>query len=151
MSFDPYHSVEFRWGASGEELKTSPDGPLKQKMYKMEARLRNQLERVYNCPTPYSLGPENPIDINVRNWLSKYLSRELPLVTASSIPGQLPSMPVMTAIVTEKKPEIAIPSRQSLQPESGKQMMRLAGNLFRHVDDLVLEIIADHLKAQVKN
>jgi hypothetical protein len=57
LSFDPYHSVEFRWGAKGDELVSSPDDQTKRRFYQLEQRLRNQLERVYNQPTPLSMGP----------------------------------------------------------------------------------------------
>jgi hypothetical protein len=73
MSFDPYHSIEFRWGAQGEELATSPDNETKRRFYQLECRLRNQLERVYNQPTPLSMGPETPPEIDTRGWLAAYL------------------------------------------------------------------------------
>ena len=48
LSFDPYHCVERRWGADDpEELKSCPDGAVKQAWYFAEARLRNQLVRTY--------------------------------------------------------------------------------------------------------
>ncbi|HAE37725.1 MAG TPA: hypothetical protein DCG57_03685 [Candidatus Riflebacteria bacterium] len=73
MSFDPYHSIEFRWGAHGEELSTSPDNETKRRFYQLEYRLRNQLERVYNQPTPLSMGPETPPETDTRGWLTAYL------------------------------------------------------------------------------
>ena len=73
MSFDPYHSVEFRWGAQGEELASSPDNETKRRFYQLEYRLRNQLERVYNQPTPLSMGPEPPPQTDTISWLTAYL------------------------------------------------------------------------------
>ncbi|PKL51322.1 MAG: hypothetical protein CVV42_00290 [Candidatus Riflebacteria bacterium HGW-Riflebacteria-2] len=73
MSFDPYHSIEFRWGAQGEELASSPDDQTKRRFYQLEYRLRNQLERVYNQSTPLSMGPESPPMIDVCGWLAGYL------------------------------------------------------------------------------
>jgi len=73
MSFDPYHSIEFRWGAKGDELASSPDDQTKRRFYQLEYRLRNQLERVYNQPTPLSMGPEHPPVIDVCGWLAGYL------------------------------------------------------------------------------
>ncbi|HOY66062.1 MAG TPA: hypothetical protein PLP29_04185 [Candidatus Ozemobacteraceae bacterium] len=70
LSFDPYHAIEYRWGARGEELKTAPGDTTKVRMYERERRLRNQLERLYNVPTPLAMGPERPPDIDVRNWLA---------------------------------------------------------------------------------
>lgn len=56
MSFDPYHCVELRWGAtSAEELKTCPDGADKRAWYKAQDRLRNQLTRTYGEPMGWTL------------------------------------------------------------------------------------------------
>lgn len=73
LSFDPYHSIEYRWGATGEELASSPDGETKRRFYQLESKLRNQLERVYNQPTPLSMGPEQPPEVDVSSWLQAYL------------------------------------------------------------------------------
>ena len=73
LSFDPYHSIEYRWGATGQELATAHDGETKRKMYAQEKRLRNQLERVYGCNTPLSMGPEYHCSVDVRGWLYAYL------------------------------------------------------------------------------
>ncbi len=46
MSFDPYHCVERRWGASDpRELSTCRDGESKRAWYAAEQNLRNQIER----------------------------------------------------------------------------------------------------------
>lgn len=74
LSFDPYHSIEYRWGASGQELATANDGETKRKFYDLERRLRNQLERVYGCHTPLSMGPENHVAVNIRDWLYAYIN-----------------------------------------------------------------------------
>jgi len=48
MSFDPYHCVERRWGATSEsELATCQDDESKTRWYKAEQNLRNQAERIY--------------------------------------------------------------------------------------------------------
>ncbi|GAB4284395.1 MAG: hypothetical protein Kow0029_30950 [Candidatus Rifleibacteriota bacterium] len=73
FSFDPYHAAEFRWGAPDSELAASTDDQTKKRFYQLEARLRNQLERVYNQPTPLSMGPENPPEVNVKKWLTSFL------------------------------------------------------------------------------
>lgn len=73
LSFDPYHSIEYRWGAKGQELASANDGETKRKFYAMERTLRNQLERVYGCPTPLSMGPEYPVSVDVRGWLYAYV------------------------------------------------------------------------------
>ena len=48
LSFDPYHCVELRWGASGEERDSCPDSEPKLKWYEAEQRLRNQSDRTYD-------------------------------------------------------------------------------------------------------
>jgi hypothetical protein len=48
MSFDPYHCVERRWGAtSAEELASCKDDEAKARWYNAEQNLRNQAERIY--------------------------------------------------------------------------------------------------------
>ncbi|MGQ0742348.1 MAG: hypothetical protein ACT4OG_08680 [Alphaproteobacteria bacterium] len=47
MSFDPYHCIELRWGATGDELRTCADSASKRRWYEAEQRLRNQIERTY--------------------------------------------------------------------------------------------------------
>lgn len=93
LSFDPYHAPELRWGAEGAEAASSPDGEVKQRLYERERRLRHQLERVYNTPTPLALGPENPPDIDVRSWLASYLrgsTQSHPQRLAGYLPTAIP-------------------------------------------------------------
>ncbi len=73
LSFDPYHSIEFRWGARGDELASAGDGETKRRFYDNERRLRNQLERAYNQATPLNMGPESPVDVDIRGWLAGFL------------------------------------------------------------------------------
>lgn len=73
LSFDPYHAIEYRWGARGQELASVKDGDTKRRFYDLESRLRNQLERVYNQATPLSMGPETPPAVDIRSWLLTYL------------------------------------------------------------------------------
>lgn len=77
MSFDPYHSIEYRWGGGPEELALSPDNHTKIRFYELEYRLRNQLDRVYNQPTPLSMGPENPPEVSVHKLLTTFLQGQL--------------------------------------------------------------------------
>jgi hypothetical protein len=56
MSFDPYHCVELRWGASStEELSTCQDGADKRAWYQAQERLRNQTVRTYGEPMGWTL------------------------------------------------------------------------------------------------
>jgi len=49
MSFDPYHCVELRWGAtSREEMASCRDDRYKMQWYEAQQNLRNQTERTYD-------------------------------------------------------------------------------------------------------
>jgi len=55
MSFDPFHCIEMRWGAEGDERQSCPDGHDKGKWYEAEQRLRNQPDRTYDVTMNFSL------------------------------------------------------------------------------------------------
>jgi hypothetical protein len=55
LSFDPYHCVELRWGAQGNELNTCRDDSNKREWYDREKWLRYQHERDTNAFTGYTL------------------------------------------------------------------------------------------------
>ncbi|MBV9331042.1 MAG: hypothetical protein JOZ55_05770 [Alphaproteobacteria bacterium] len=44
LSFDPYHCIELRWGAEGQERESCPDGATKLRWYESERMQRNQTE-----------------------------------------------------------------------------------------------------------
>ena len=125
LSFDPYHSVEYRWGAKGAELATAGDGETKRRFYDQERRLRNQLERVYNQATPLAMGPETPVEVNVKGWLAAYLggrrvdtnilaiNREI--VAPVSEETSESANPV-EQIVVDQKPVIAVASIENTSP-----------------------------------
>jgi formylglycine-generating enzyme required for sulfatase activity len=80
LSFDPYHCVEHRWGASDpSELSTCRDDSVKQAWYSAEQNLRNQIDRTYDARMDYTLpdlqtpgpgkGVANPPDVDVRSFL----------------------------------------------------------------------------------
>jgi hypothetical protein len=80
MSFDPYHCIERRWGASDQrELATCPDSSEKRAWYAAEQKLRNQIDRTYEVEMDFSLeelretgpgrGVAQPPDIDVRGYL----------------------------------------------------------------------------------
>jgi hypothetical protein len=81
LSFDPYHCVEARWGASGSELASCPDNEIKRLWYQREKWLRFQIERAYEAKMDYSLdqltGPKpgagvaNPPDVDVLQLLQE--------------------------------------------------------------------------------
>lgn len=53
LSFDPYHCVELRWGARGQELASCPNDKDKMEWYNEEQYLRNQLERRLDLKMDY--------------------------------------------------------------------------------------------------
>ncbi|HEX3651829.1 MAG TPA: formylglycine-generating enzyme family protein [Rhizomicrobium sp.] len=80
LSFDPYHCIERRWGATDpNELATCRDGPEKQAWYAAEQNLRNQIDRTYDARMDFALadlqtpgrgkGVANPPDVDVRGFL----------------------------------------------------------------------------------
>jgi hypothetical protein len=59
MSFDPYHCVELRWGAEGDERRSCPDNKTKLKWYEAEQRLRNQPDRTYDLQMGFDIDELN--------------------------------------------------------------------------------------------
>ncbi|MEJ0025993.1 MAG: hypothetical protein WDN01_08195 [Rhizomicrobium sp.] len=59
LSFDPYHCVELRWGADGDERQSCTDGKAKQRWYEAEQRLRNQSDRTYDLQMGFSIAELN--------------------------------------------------------------------------------------------
>jgi hypothetical protein len=56
ISFDPYHCVELRWGASDDELRSCGDSVAKRRWYEAEQRLRNQIDRTYGVYMGFDIG-----------------------------------------------------------------------------------------------
>lgn len=93
FSFDPYHCPELRWGASGAELATCPDGEIKRAWYDAQERLRNQTERTYDVPMGFTLaqlkarapgsGVDVPPDVDVMAVLG---GGEAPEMRSSAAP-----------------------------------------------------------------
>ena len=85
MSFDPYLCIEHRWGATGAEAASCPDGERKENWYAALQRLRNQPERTYNIPMNFSVedlehhkrgsGIEAPPDIDIKALIDNMGSR----------------------------------------------------------------------------
>tara|TARA_B100000609_G_C17220803_1_gene439918 strand:+ start:3589 stop:5139 length:1551 start_codon:yes stop_codon:yes gene_type:complete len=80
LSFDPYHCIELRWGADGQEKNSCPDRGDKLDWYEAEQGLRNQLERTYDAFMGYDLqetrrklGVSTPPDVNLRGLLERSL------------------------------------------------------------------------------
>lgn len=81
LSFDPYHCVELRWGASSEEeLASCQDDPVKREWYSRERWLRYQWERRFDVRMNYSLeeltgpfpgvGVARPPDVDIVGYLT---------------------------------------------------------------------------------
>jgi hypothetical protein len=77
MSFDPYHCIERRWGAtSAEELATCSDDRTKRRWYDAQQRLRNQIDRTYDTRMDFTVsqledavpgsGADNPPETDVK-------------------------------------------------------------------------------------
>ncbi|MEQ8745247.1 hypothetical protein [Pyruvatibacter sp.] len=108
MSFDPYHCIERRWGASDPaELASCNDGPLKTAWYEAEQHLRYQIDRTYDVDMGHDLaslqapgkglysgrGVEAPPEVNIpallaRNLATKVEARnDVPVVPVSTLPN----------------------------------------------------------------
>jgi hypothetical protein len=64
LDFDPYHCIERRWGATGDELSSCKDGDMKERWYTAEQHLRNQIDRTYDVYMGFSL---SQLERNVLN------------------------------------------------------------------------------------
>jgi hypothetical protein len=59
FSFDPYHCIELRWGAGGDERESCPDSKAKRRWYEAEQRLRNQPDRTYDIQMGFNIAELN--------------------------------------------------------------------------------------------
>jgi hypothetical protein len=87
LSFDPYHCIERRWGATQPaELMTCRDDPFKADWYAAEQNLRNQIDRTYEARMDFGLqdlragagpgrGVPTPPDIDARGYLITLISQ----------------------------------------------------------------------------
>jgi hypothetical protein len=108
LSFDPYHCIERRWGASGPELASCRDEPFKASWYEAEQNLRNQIDRTYDARMNFDLaelrqgpGPGKgvgaPPDIDVRAYLLQMIAHPpvimppAPPIPPKGSPAPLPS------------------------------------------------------------
>jgi hypothetical protein len=124
MSFDPYHCVERRWGATdAAELRSCPDGPDKQAWYVAEGRLRNQLTRTYGEPMGWTLaqlqdksldiGFDDPPEVDVEQVLEGRVTfAELQETEAAAPRRQArPRRPAAApAVVRTARPRLVVPT-----------------------------------------
>ncbi|MBS0471391.1 MAG: hypothetical protein JSR60_09985 [Proteobacteria bacterium] len=97
FSFDPYHCIELRWGASGAERETCPDARDKRRWYEAEQRLRNQSDRTYDAQMGFSIaelndhvrwsGIDTPPPIDIKSLIDTMPDR-IPFVQPG--PGGMP-------------------------------------------------------------
>ena len=105
LSFDPYHCIERRWGASQPaELSTCRDDTTKAAWYAAQQGYRNQIDRTYDARMDFTLaelqGPISPgkgvalpADIDVKGYLLLVAQRQVrapsrpPISPASPAPG----------------------------------------------------------------
>jgi hypothetical protein len=79
LSFDPYHCIELRWGAAGEERESCPDAKPRLAWYEAEQRLRNQPDRTYDAfmgftpkellQKPKGSGIDNPPPVDIKGLI----------------------------------------------------------------------------------
>lgn len=80
MSFDPYHCVEQRWGAIGDELSSCRQEEIKNQWYEAEQLLRNTIERNYDLRMNYTvyelpnanIGTKTPMDLNIKKLIEAF-------------------------------------------------------------------------------
>lgn len=87
MSFDPYHCIERRWGATQQaEVDTCRDDAVKAEWYAAQQYLRNQIDRTYDARMDFNLfelkqgpGPGRGVatapDIDARGYLVTLISQ----------------------------------------------------------------------------
>jgi hypothetical protein len=96
MSFDPYHCVERRWGATDpRELSSCADGRVKRAWYVAEQSLRDQIDGTFDTGMGFALGQlsrpgfgkamAEPPDIDTRAYLTS--------MTVATRPGFRPGIP----------------------------------------------------------
>ncbi len=90
LSFDPYHCIERRWGATERsELASCKDGRKKRKWYEAQQNLRNQIDRTYDAFMGYTAaellqpggdgkGVAQPPDIDVKTLIESFHIRPAP-------------------------------------------------------------------------
>jgi hypothetical protein len=102
LSFDPYHCIERRWGATDPgELATCRDDGYKTEWYAAEQNLRNQIDRTYDARMDFGLaelkqgpgpgkGVASPPDIDTRSYLMGLMANRGPLPAPTGYPGAPP-------------------------------------------------------------
>ncbi|MBI1213549.1 MAG: hypothetical protein GC190_18980 [Alphaproteobacteria bacterium] len=120
LSFDPYHCIERRWGASGPEAATCRDGQVKTAWYQAEQNLRNQIDRTYDARMNFNLaelkqgpgpgkGVAAPPDIDVRAYLIAVIAHP-PVIAPAQPPAPVPPKGSPAPLPSTSKPRTAPPA-----------------------------------------
>jgi hypothetical protein len=92
MSFDPYHCIERRWGATSEtELATCKDDATKTRWYQAEQNLRNQVERSYTARARFTL-------VDLESNVPGSGTRKAPPADARAMIGKIGRGPMLAAM-----------------------------------------------------
>ena len=92
MSFDPYHCVERRWGATSEsELASCKDDETKTRWYQAEQNLRNQVERAYVARARFTLA-------DLENNAPGSGTRKAPPADVAAMIGRIGRGPILAAM-----------------------------------------------------
>ncbi len=90
LSFDPYHCIERRWGATERpEISSCKDGRKKRRWYEAQQNLRNQIDRTYDAfmghsaeellqPGGEGKGVAEAPDIDVKSLIESFHIRPVP-------------------------------------------------------------------------
>ena len=99
LSFDPYHCIERRWGATQPiEAMTCRDDATKSEWYAAEQALRNQIDRTYDACMDFTLhelkqgagpgrGVATPPDIDARGHLIALIAQRNALAAPPPLPA----------------------------------------------------------------
>ena len=107
MSFDPYHCIERRWGATDvSELASCRDGPKKTAWYDAEKHLRYQIDRTYDVDMGHDLqslqapgrglysgrGVDSPPDVDIPALLKRNLRTKVEAHNEQPVPDTAPAL-----------------------------------------------------------
>ncbi|HEX3431062.1 MAG TPA: formylglycine-generating enzyme family protein [Rhizomicrobium sp.] len=139
ISFDPYHCVERRWGATdAEELSSCRDGEVKRAWYEAEQNLRNQIDRTYDARMDFTLadlqtpgpgkGVPQPPDTDARGYLLSLRGQVTPRAPTVAA-AEPPPSPAELVGVASSKPDFDLRSWQRQRDDQYAAWERSRGGL----------------------
>jgi hypothetical protein len=155
LSFDPYHCVERRWGASQPEVATCRDDADKFNWYAAEQYLRNQIDRTYDARMNFSAeelkqgpGPGKGVaaapDVDVRAYLMAVIANP-PVPPATVPPAPAPGEPApptpapATGASAEPPKPVAATARRQPQPDRARAATAESHARTRELNNAALE------------